>query len=115
MSTLKTISNRGSAAAALVFFSSVAFFSTMVLAHSPICECYDNGDDTVTCEGGFSDGSSAEGAPIKVFDLQGKLLLEGKMSARSEFSFTMPDGDFRVVFDAGEGHSVEIDSRDIEE
>jgi hypothetical protein len=32
-----------------------------VWAHTPLCSCYDNGDGTVTCEGGFSDGSSAAG------------------------------------------------------
>ena len=35
----------------------------VALAHTPLCSCYDNGDGSVECEGGFSDGSSA-GAEI---------------------------------------------------
>ena len=27
--------------------------------HNAICDCFDNGDDTITCEGGFSDGAKA--------------------------------------------------------
>ena len=40
-------------------------------AHTPLCSCFDNGDDTVTCEGGFSDGSSASGVPVRVLDPAG--------------------------------------------
>jgi len=85
------------------------------LAHNPICECFDNGDDTITCEGGFSDGSPAAGIPLRVLDASGRVLIDGEMSERSEFTFDKPDVQFRVQFDAGEGHVVQIDGRDIEE
>ena len=39
-----------------------ALAARFALAHSAVCSCFDNGDDTITCEGGFSDGSSAAGA-----------------------------------------------------
>ena len=84
-------------------------------AHSPICNCYDNGDGTITCEGGFSDGSSAEGVPIRVVDVRERVLVNGQMDAAGTFSFDKPDGDFHVVFDAGQGHAVTIYSADIEE
>lgn len=84
-------------------------------AHTPICACYDNGDGTVLCEGGFSDGSSASGVGMKIYDGKGNLILEGKMSEDSEFEFNKPDGDYRVVFDAGPGHEVEINGSDIVE
>ena len=83
-------------------------------AHNAICSCFDNGDDTITCEGGFSDGGKAEGVPLRVYDQTGKVLVEGKMGKSGDFSFARPKVDFRVEFDAGEGHVVKIDGRDIE-
>ncbi len=83
-------------------------------AHTPICNCYDNGDETITCEGGFSDGGSAEGVPIRVLDLRDRVLIDGKMETDSTYSFTKPDEEFHVVFDAGESHIVTIYAEDIE-
>jgi len=88
--------------------------ATAALAHNAICDCYDNGDDTITCEGGFSDGAKAAGVPLRVLDQAGKVLIDGKMSEQSDFTFTKPKVDFRVEFDAGQGHVVTIDGRDIE-
>lgn len=82
------------------------------LAHTPLCACYDNGDGTVTCEGGFSDGSSAAGVEMRV-EVDGKVVIQGKMDENSEFSFEKPAGDYKVVFDAGEGHRIEIEGKDI--
>ncbi|WP_147822467.1 hypothetical protein [Salidesulfovibrio onnuriiensis] len=84
-------------------------------AHSPLCDCFDNGDGTVSCEGGFSDGSSASGVKMYVKDGAGKVLQEGQMNADSEFSFSKPQGAYMVLFDAGEGHKVEINGADIVE
>lgn len=84
-------------------------------AHTPLCSCYDNGDETVTCEGGFSDGSSASGVEMKVVDKQGKILIKGKMSEDSEYTFDKPSGEYTVLFDAGEGHAIEVDSKEITE
>lgn len=84
------------------------------LAHSPICTCYDNGDGSVTCEGGFSDGSSAAG--VNMYVMQGKkALIKGAMNADSEFTFKKPQGGYQVKFDAGAGHAVEINGKDIVE
>lgn len=85
------------------------------LAHTPLCSCYDNGDGTVTCEGGFSDGSSASGVQMRVEDKKGKVLIKGKMDEDSEFTFDKPSDAYKVVFDAGEGHVVEIDGKEIVE
>jgi hypothetical protein len=85
-----------------------------VFAHSPVCNCYDNSDKTITCEGGFSDGGSAEGVPIRVLDAKKKVLIEGKMDKKSMFSFPKPAEDFHIVFDAGQGHTVTIFAEDIE-
>jgi hypothetical protein len=84
-------------------------------AHNAICDCFDNGDGTITCEGGFSDGSPAVGIPLRVIDGTGKVLVEGVMSEHSDFTFDKPDVGFSVQFDAGQGHILQIDGRDIEE
>jgi hypothetical protein len=93
----------------------VAALATSAEAHNAICECFDNGDETITCEGGFSDGAKAAGVPVRVFDASGKVLIDGAMTENSDFTFPRPDVDFRVEFDAGQGHVVTIDGRDIEE
>lgn len=84
-------------------------------AHTPLCSCYDNGDGTVTCEGGFSDGSSASGVQMRVEKKGEGILLKGKMDEDSEFTFKKPAGDYKVIFDAGEGHTIEIDGKEIAE
>ena len=85
------------------------------MAHTPLCSCYENGDGTVTCEGGFSDGSSASGVRMRVEKSGGGILIEGKMSEDSEYTFDKPDDAYKVVFDAGEGHVIEIDGKEIVE
>ena len=90
-------------------------FSSAVYAHTPLCSCYDNGDNTITCEGGFSDGSSASGVEIRVEDKSGKQLLQGKMDEDSEFNFDKPSVPYKVIFDAGEGHIVENEGDEIVE
>lgn len=93
----------------------LAGLAALAYGHNAICDCYDNGDDTITCEGGFSDGGGAAGVPLRVLDTAGRILIEGAMSEHGDFTFDKPDVDFRVEFDAGEGHVVQIDGRDIED
>ncbi len=89
------------------------FLAAQAFAHTPLCSCYDNGDGTVTCEGGFSDGSSASGVEMRVKGGDGKVLVQGTMDEYSEFTFDKPSGDYTVEFDAGDGHVVEVDGKDI--
>jgi hypothetical protein len=91
------------------------FLVTAADAHTPLCACYDNGDGTITCEGGFSDGSSGAGVAMKVQDRNGKLLKKGKMNEDSEFTFKKPGAPYTVIFDAGPGHAVEVKSENITE
>jgi hypothetical protein len=83
-------------------------------AHNAICSCFENDDHSITCEGGFSDGAKAVGVPIQVLDAAGKVLVEGVMDKNSSYKFARPKVPFRVKFNAGEGHIVTIDGRDIE-
>jgi len=97
----------------LMFFG--LFQAGQSIAHTPLCSCYDNGDGTITCEGGFSDGSSAAGVEMRVLDSSGKVLVKDRMDEDSEFTCKRPDAPYKVQFDAGPGHLVEINGRDIVE
>lgn len=91
------------------------FIVAQVWAHTPLCSCYDNGDGTVTCEGGFSDGSSASGVQMRVEKSGGGILIQGKMDEDSEYTFDKPSEPYQVVFDGGEGHVIKIDGKEIVE
>lgn len=82
-------------------------------AHTPLFDCFDNGDDTMTCEGGFSDGASAAGVDIRVLDAQGKVLEQGELDAEGSIILKRPAGEFSVVFAAGEEHSLTVLGDDI--
>ena len=99
----------------IILFALFIALSGPAIAHTPLCACYDNGDNTITCEGGFSDGSSASGVQMRVEDSRGATLIKGKMDEDSEFSFDKPAGAYKVVFHAGEGHTIEIDGKEIME
>ncbi|MEA3353236.1 MAG: hypothetical protein U9Q33_05440 [Campylobacterota bacterium] len=88
--------------------------SSPLFAHSAIMSCFDEGDGTITCEGGFSDGSSASGVKFRI-EQNGKAIFSTKMSEDSEVNFKKPNGSYNAVFDAGEGHQVYIKGSDITE
>lgn len=99
----------------LTYLLLTVFFVSQALAHTPLCSCSDEGDGTVLCEGGFSDGSSGAGVKMQVLDDNGKVLIEGKMNGDSEFIFRKPKGEYTVIFDAGPGHAVKVPSSEITE
>ena len=78
-------------------------------AHSALLNCFDNADGTFTCQGGYSDGSSATGIRIVVRDGSGTILQEARLDSNSEVTLERPQGDFTVLFDGGAGHSIEVD------
>jgi len=88
--------------------------AAVVHAHNAICSCFENDNGSITCEGGFSDGGKAAGVPLRVYDQAGKILVDGVMTKDGNFTFARPKVPFRVEFNAGEGHIVTIDGRDIE-
>lgn len=81
-------------------------------AHTPLCACMDNGDGTVTCEGEFSDSSTATGVEARVEDKTGRALLKGRMNKVGEFTFKKPTVPYVFVFDAGPGHVVKVKEED---
>ena len=88
---------------------------TLSNAHTPLFSCYDNGDGTVLCQGGFSNGNSAAGVKVIIADASGKEIAVTKLDENSEIIFDMPEGDYAVMMDAGEGHKVKVESANITE
>lgn len=82
-------------------------------AHYPFCTCTAQGA-SITCEGGFSDGTSAEGVKLDVISYDEDVLVPAKFDATSKVQFQKPDGEFYILFDAGPGHVVEVDWQDVE-
>jgi hypothetical protein len=48
-------------------------------------------------------------------DAKGKILVEGYMDKKSEFSFRKPSGAYTVILDAGFEHAVTVASSEITE
>ncbi len=84
----------------------------MAYAHSAIFDCFDNGDGTISCQGGFSDGSSAAGVAVKV-EAGGSVVESLKLDSNSEVTFKKPTEEYKVTFDGGEGHSIAVDGKTI--
>lgn len=98
----------------VVTMAALVLLSTNAFAHTALMSCFDEGDGTITCEGGFSDGSSASGVEFRL-EQNGEVLLKSKMNEYSEVNFKKPAGAYQAVFNAGEGHTVYIDGSDIVE
>ena len=91
----------------------LALGSVPGLAHTPLFDCFDNSDGSMTCEGGFSDGASAEGVDIQVVDARGKVLEQGKLDASGAIVLQRPAGEFSVVFAPASEHSLRVLGDDI--
>ncbi|MFP4672404.1 MAG: hypothetical protein ACLFMR_07550 [Desulfohalobiaceae bacterium] len=98
---------------AALFTFLTLFLATQALSHTPLLDCWDNGDGTITCEGGFSDGGSAEGTAVYLQDAEGDKILQEKMDQDSQITFDQPDEDYTVVLDAGKGHQVKVKGDEI--
>jgi len=88
-------------------------FCQATFAHGPVFDCYIGDDNRVTCEAGFTDGSSAAGRQIHVQDPSGKVLLQGEVGNDNTYTFQPPAGNYSVVFLGGAGHQITIQSSDI--
>lgn len=95
-----------------IIAASFAFIGTAA-AHTPLFACFDNGDGTIFCEGGFSDGSTAAGVPIVIKDGSGAVILRAELNRNSEIEFQKPETVYSVLFYGGEGHEIEIPGEQI--
>ncbi len=84
-------------------------------AHTPLFSCYDNADGTIFCQGGFSNGNAAAGIKVVVQDAKGAEILAAALDDNSEITFDKPEGNYSVIMDAGEGHTVKVESANITE
>lgn len=82
-------------------------------AHAPLFACVKK-ENTVRCEAGYSDGSSAAGRPVTVVDENHQVLIEAQVAENGTYEFAAPAGTFHVVFDGGQYHEVTVYSSDIE-
>jgi len=98
-----------------LLLASMLFAATFAHAHTPLFDCFDNGDETITCEGGFSDGASAQGVVIRLLDAQGKVLQQGELDAAGSITMAKPKGEYSVTFTAGADHSITVLGDDIVE
>lgn len=97
----------------LIAIMAVVLLAGTALAHTALFSCWDNGDGTVSCEGGYSDGSSAAGTTINVADGGGNVTFSGKLDKFGQLTIKKPAGEYSVTFDGGPGHSVTVNGKDI--
>lgn len=83
-------------------------------SHTALLSCYDEGNGYILCEGGFSDGASAEGVEFRL-EQNGSEMMRTKLDEFGEVYFEKPNGQFTVILNGGEGHVVHIDGYDISE
>jgi len=83
-------------------------FPCTAWAHNVFIYAWVDGD-TVYTESYFGAKRKVQGGLIRVFDLPGKELLEGRTNKNGEFSFKIPQKtDLRIVVEAGMGHRNEF-------
>jgi hypothetical protein len=93
-------------------------FAMMVLAqpggaHSPLLACYDEGEEQVTCEGGYSDGAPAAGQTIRVLTPARRLILEARFDRSNTYKFRKPVTAFLVEFEGDSSHLATFDGEDL--
>jgi len=83
-------------------------------AHSPLMSCFENEDKSVTCEAGYSDGASAANQVFRVYDVDGRLLLEGQFAGDSSYTFEAPAIDaYEMEFVGDDSHQITVFSDEV--
>lgn len=91
----------------------IALAAAPAAAHNALISCFDNGDQTVTCEAGYSDGASSAGQVIRVLQINKRLILEAKFSKDGTFTFKKPDVAFYIEFIGDSTHMATFDGEDL--
>lgn len=99
----------------ILFAAALLLAGGGALAHESYMDCFDNGNETVTCVAGYEDGSPPTDRDVLLLkDADGKTLLKGNFDAEGAFSFERPAGDFMVIFMGAEiGHTLRINATDL--
>lgn len=78
-------------------------------AHTLFMTVTDNDDGTVTIEGMYSTGGVAAATPVRLVGPQDKVIFKGLTDDSGELTFGKPDTAYRIILDAGPGHTAEQD------
>ena len=87
-------------------------FSPQSYAHFPLMNCYYE-EANVICQAGYSDGSSAIDYVVKMYDYEDNLIAKSTTDKASKATFSHPNQDFYLIFDAGHESPVEVDTVEI--
>lgn len=98
----------------IAVIGAVSLFIGAAWAHPPFCICKMANATTVSCEGGFADGTGVPGVRLDVIRYDESVVLQTKFGPDSTVSFKRPDGEFYMLFDAGPGQSFDVDYKDIQ-
>ncbi len=82
--------------------------STQVLAHYPTLDCAKQAQ-LVHCKAGYSDGTAAQGAIIRLYSYDEELLFSAKADQHSEVSFVIPKTEYFISFNPGHDRPAEVD------
>ena len=80
--------------------------ATPAAAHAPLLDCGPSGANMITCEAGYSDGSSAANQVIRVRDGEHRLVFEDRFDQNGSYNFTRPEGEFHIQFEGDQFHSI---------
>ena len=80
---------------------------TFMYSHSLLLNVFNNDDNTITIEGGFSTGEAAPGAQIRIEALaSGEVLYKKRLPDESELTIDIPKESYQIVLDGGPGHQM---------
>lgn len=91
-------------------------FSANVYAHYPTLSCkIDQSDKTLlNCLAGYSDGSLAGEAELKVFSYEEELLFSIVSASDGSAKIKQPEGEYYIVFNPGHESPAEFDYAELE-
>ncbi|RJG47783.1 hypothetical protein D1Z90_10135 [Motilimonas pumila] len=86
---------------------------SLAWAHWGTMECTKLSSEQLQCQVGWSDGSGATNYDVMLYDYDDQLLQQQVSNERSLVQFSVPEGDYYIVFDPGHEFAIEVDGVDI--
>ena len=91
----------------LTFIWILFFYSSVAYGHKVYLFAWTEGD-MIHTESYFSGSKKVQDGTIRVFNKEGKEILNGKTNENGEFSFKIPEiADLRIVLESSMGHGAE--------
>jgi hypothetical protein len=88
-------------------------FAGEARAHTLYLDCYNVKGQVVACQGSFSDGSIAAGAPVTLYTESSEKLGSGTTDEHGVYLFKAPSDEYIVVIGIGPAHVSNLASPDI--